>query len=160
MDGREVKLRNALARIFEPHNPETWEHCDIPGRDRIDEAIREIDRERALERGQVRELHALLLQALDYEREAWDEDEQIEGGDLVEFFGEWRRRAEAAQPTAAVLATAEPPTRRMCACRAVHGGSNPTDHSVGLCPNEAAPGAELCTPCGALGCGRAEGGAA
>jgi len=96
MDGREVKLRNALARIFEPHNPETWEHCDIPGRDRIDEAIREIDRERALERGQVRELHALLLQALDYEREAWDEDEQIEGGDLVEFFGEWRRRAEAA----------------------------------------------------------------
>jgi hypothetical protein len=96
MDAREVKLRNALARIFEPYNPQTWEHCDIPGRDRIDEAIREIDRERELERGQVRELHALLAEALTYEREAWETDDEVGGADLVAWFGDWRARADAA----------------------------------------------------------------
>jgi hypothetical protein len=96
MDAREVKLRNALARIFEPYDPQTWEHCDIPGRDRIDEAIREIDRERELERGQVRELHALLAEALTYEREAWETDDEVGGADLVAWFGDWRARADAA----------------------------------------------------------------
>lgn len=34
---------------------------------------------------------SLLLQAIDYEEEAFRLDEDVNGGDLVEWFAEWRR---------------------------------------------------------------------
>lgn len=41
-------------------------------------------------------LREVVEQALEYEREAWEGDEEVNGGDLVEWFGEWRARAAAA----------------------------------------------------------------
>jgi hypothetical protein len=37
----------------------------------------------------------LLGEALEYEREAWEADEDVEGADLVEWFGGWRERVQA-----------------------------------------------------------------
>jgi hypothetical protein len=44
---RERRIRNMLARIFEPYyagGRNAWEACDIPGRDRIDRAIKALDK--------------------------------------------------------------------------------------------------------------------
>ncbi len=38
---------------------------------------------------------ALLTEALAYEADCWGEDDEIDGGDLVEWFAEWRQRAKA-----------------------------------------------------------------
>lgn len=57
------------------------------------------------------ELHRIILNALDYEREAFEEDTDVEGADLCEFFSEWRRRAEAALVTLATFGPSDsPPT--------------------------------------------------
>lgn len=38
----------------------------------------------------------LLVEALRYEAEAFDDDTEVNGGDLVEWFAEWRQRVKAA----------------------------------------------------------------
>ena len=38
----------------------------------------------------------LIAEALGFEADAWTNDEDVNGGDMVEFFGEWRQRMAAA----------------------------------------------------------------
>jgi hypothetical protein len=47
-----------------------------------------------MEAPEVAPLRALLVEALDYEREAFETDEGVEGGDLCEWFSEWRDRVK------------------------------------------------------------------
>jgi len=55
MNKRERRIRNMLARIFDPYyhgGPNAWEACDIPGRERIEQAVKalaRIDKETAHE---------------------------------------------------------------------------------------------------------------
>lgn len=46
-------------------------------------------------REQLDEALALLREAFDYEAEAFDNDEDVNGGDLVQFFADWRQKARA-----------------------------------------------------------------
>lgn len=43
---------------------------------------------------------AVLQEALDQFGEAFEADEEVDGGDLVEFFAEWRKRVRAAMKPA------------------------------------------------------------
>ena len=43
-----------------------------------------------------RVLLALMSEALDYGREAFEEDDEVDGGDMVEWFLDWRTRVAAA----------------------------------------------------------------
>lgn len=39
-------------------------------------------------------MRQLLEEAVRFEEKAWDEDDGLSGGDLVEWFGEWRQRVK------------------------------------------------------------------
>ncbi len=40
-------------------------------------------------------MEALLSEALAFENEAFEEDEPVDGGDMVQWFSEWRVRVKA-----------------------------------------------------------------
>lgn len=40
-------------------------------------------------------MRKLLREALSFERKAFDTDDEVNGGDLVEWFAEWRERVTA-----------------------------------------------------------------
>lgn len=61
----------------------------------------------------ARLLGGLLDEALSYERAAWGTDEEINGGDLVDWFGEWRERVKAELVALGVYGPPELPRPRL-----------------------------------------------
>jgi hypothetical protein len=47
----------------------------------------------AAERDRMERALELLMEAIEYEAEAFDSDSAVDGAELVEFFGQWRTRA-------------------------------------------------------------------
>lgn len=47
----------------------------------------------AAERDRMERALELLMEAIEYEAEAFDSDSAVHGAELVEFFGQWRTRA-------------------------------------------------------------------
>lgn len=98
------RLRKAAADLYtqEPVGSEAW----LDASERLSEVLDAIaaHEQQSVPRAQGARLPAvetpamalLLFEALEYERAAFEEDSEVDGGDLVEWFAGWRPRVQAA----------------------------------------------------------------